>query len=339
MGCFASTRLCAITFLGLMVVGNFALIDASAVTVNFRVSPNTLFIDRPNTGSSVAGQNGSEFVAFGPDGVPTDYGDVVIIPRTFTIEQEESLRNVEFCREVRIAQWSPSKPYEDSNRAGNTVRVSRIGDDFDAALDPNDLFAANDIFLNDFHQHDSGLHVTYFYGARLVESRDRLGFSITHSNRNWSAGDMLSDTRVNSLWAGPTAGVAASLTVGRLELGSRFGSTFAYNDRRYRQYVTFAGTQPGQVNAPLSFPNATYSHASDGDSFAYVGELRLSASYWLSNNSRLGAVWSNTYLSAVYASYNQVQHGITHHGAMGFRPENGQDLWLDSLQLSLIVTR
>lgn len=316
------------------------------------ISPYRFALLAMLVGSSLAHMQVAAQV-FGPGGtrvdgetflfVPTGYNDLVIIPIDFgreIVAQEDMYRSAELCRDVQIAHFWPSKGQEEAALAANTVRVARLGDDVDAVRDPNDLFATNDVLLDDFRQDDSGLHISYFYGARFIESRDRYDFThLSPHNSSWSIGDTILNTRVNSVWAGPEVGLSTSFTVGRLELGSRFSSMFAYSDRRYRQYGSVGGTRPGQVNSPLLIPTVTFSYAADEDSFAYAGELRLSANYWLSNNSRLSAVWSNTYLSAVYASYNQVEHGITPHGAMGFRPENGQDAWLDSLQLSLIVSR
>ena len=224
-----------------------------------------------------------------------------------------------------------TKPF--ASRVG--TRFSSLGHRSTLHSDPNYLRMMPDILSDEWKSDSPESRVEVFYGTRLVESRDR---SIYRSP-NFFSTIQESDTRSFSRLLGPQAGISSTLRWGPLAVDTRLSSMVAYHDREISQKGTL-GAAYYLIDADYSItqilPAQPFEYRRNSDSIAYLTELRLSASYWFTERTRLNVTWSNTYQSALYYASDQVDYSWN---SAGLRAENGSDAFVDSLQFSLIINR
>ncbi len=178
-----------------------------------------------------------------------------------------------------------------------------------------------------------------FVGTRMVGRGNRLRLD-SDAEPLW--GDQDLSGAIDSIMVGPQIGVSSNYRVGRFTFGSRLSYLLGYQDGD-PQVLGFIGEQP--IPSHPGFPvqslwrNFTYSN--EAEFVAHTFEAQLSADYAISENAKLSLGYANLYLSSVFDSFPRLGYRLNYAGnVLGFgTPPAESELWLDSLQLSLIVTR
>lgn len=242
-----------------------------------------------------------------------------------------SARSFELNRNVWI--WAPDKD-SDAGTSDVYVRMSEFGDRSGLLSD-----AFGNTVLSDFDSRSTvespqTTSADVYLGTRLIDRGSRL--LIATDEAPWM-GDQQWDQTLNSLMVGPQLGVSNSKVLGNWRISSSLTGLFAYHDGFIHQSLRIGeDSLPAAGDPPNYFPTPqrTIDLSQSARALTYSAEWRVAASYCFSDCTHLRLAWSNTYLRNVWTTPNIHEGGRILPGGSG----GSGDLWLDSLQLSLIMT-
>ncbi len=305
------------------------------VFVAFRTDPGLLagFIDRlhdfdvgPGGGILPDDENGNGVAdgdgiaddlnannVYGPDGfsldgvtflgVPTDYGDLVIIPISF-----------------------------------GTVNIKNS-----THLNGFELMRAHRIDNSHFKVANQNNHFEWGYGARYLQIDDRFMVdALAVEDSDWSIGNTQINSRIMNNIVGPQVTYKWRHVRGRWQLSSTGRFMWGFNIRDWRQRG-FIGEQsiPGQNNSPLMLPTQSFAHGRSDHGFSPTAELRLDLEYRLTDNIRLQLGYTGTFVDNIRRASVHNDYRLNESGnVMGFANVNeGQEIFASGVNGGVVITQ
>lgn len=163
-------------------------------------------------------------------------------------------------------------------------------------------------------------HIELAMGARFMRLKDEFGFLADGG----ILGRTFSDTRIDNNIVGPQVRAKWVNQRQRWRLSGTTSFLFGYNTQNWRQENGIgAELVPGATNR-LLYAQPTYSaHGLTFNQFSPVGELRLEASYFLSQAFALKVGYTGMYVGNIKRAATSVRYYLPD---MGYRNSGNQDL-------------
>ncbi|WP_442485440.1 BBP7 family outer membrane beta-barrel protein [Aeoliella sp. SH292] len=260
---------------------------------------------------------------YGPDGVriddeffivPTDYGDLVILPISFglvNIHNTTKFNGFELMRGHRLSNSHFMEKHQNNHfEWGFGARFLQIDDTFQ------------------------------FEG--LGVRSDDFGIDDNFDNADWSLGDTLINQQITNNIVGPQLSFNWAHQRGRWVLSSAGKFMLGLNVREWKQrgYVGEDLT-PGRTNNYLFIPPQSFSHGRSDSGISPTGELRLDLAYMLTDNISLKLGYTGTVVTNIRRASTHVDYVLNEGGnVMGFANVNeGEDILANGVNFGVEITQ
>lgn len=185
-------------------------------------------------------------------------------------------------------------------------------------------------------QHATSAQV--YLGTRVIDRGNRL--QLAADQQPWS-GDQQWDQTLNSTMLGPQVGSTNLVSIGNWQLSTTLAGVLAYHHGHINQFATLReNALPYHSLYPTRASATTIDLSQSAQLLSYSAEIEVAVSYRFSEQTQLSLAWTNIYLSNVWESSGNSTIIRQHGYAVPSHSRNADDdLWLDSLHLSLVLTR
>lgn len=186
-------------------------------------------------------------------------------------------------------------------------------------------------------------HFEWHYGARFLQIDDQFFFQgLGVPDSDFSIGDTQVDQNIVNNIIGPQVGYKWTHNRGRWSINSVGKVLFGFNIRNWDQTGFIAeNTTPGNPNSPLYVTPHSFAYGRKDQGFSPTAELRLNVDYRLTDNIKLGAGYTGTFVDNIRRASTHVDYALHDEGRiMGFSNVNeGENIFTNGVNFHIEVTQ
>ena len=184
-----------------------------------------------------------------------------------------------------------------------------------------------------FKPRNGGGVLEFYYGARYVKFRDNFRVDTTGG----TLGTSFWDTTMSNNLVGPQLGFKYQKGRGRWTMNSQGRFLFGYNVQDWDQSGQVGSNiVAGAHNSPLFFNPHAFKHGRQEQNFSPMAEMRLEASYQLTQAISFKLGWTGTYIGNVRRASTSVNYTLPN---MGFVDNGTQDIFINGANIGFEINR